>query len=498
MIAIHSALYIFKPNSAGDEGGLYPYRKFAYGAYVFLPILLASLAFVNPEDAYVSDGTYCYLPVRPVWYRLTLSWIPRYLIFMIILGIYASIYFYVRYKFRGFAEQQSLPSDQSTTIERQRTDSLPQEVHTPQLQVHGLIPVSRQTTSHEDKEEISKPPPTEMRRNSSFARPAELQRHGSFVRRGSVHQFMILASFTNKIEPALSTPTSDLSITASNSSLEVERPIPDSVIHRLPSAVLGGPTTTTDLTPVTENEQTTSRRDPSIIPQDPQTQPAASHEATIPLQSTFPSQRRRTLSGSGTAPLSRLYLTNSRGDNLTDIDMLRTRDKIRRQLRFLFIYPLVYIGMWIVPFISHILQYQSRYAHEPPFVLSCLTVLCVTMQAAVDCWLFSTREKPWRHIPDTQGGFWESLKFWTGWHGVAERKIVKGPGRTREEMVKEARSAYKRRDAELAQRRTIVEEEAAVAAKKKRDSGVETPRKKGERSWWEDGRSSLDRTTEEV
>ena len=81
---------------------------------------------------------------------------------------------------------------------------------------------------------------------------------------------------------------------------------------------------------------------------------------------------------------------------------------------------------------------------------------------------------------------------------MAERRIVKGPGRTREEMVKEARSAYKRRDAELAQRRTIIEEEAAVAAKKKRDSGVETPRKKGERSWWEDGRSSLDRTTEEV
>jgi len=63
-------------------------------------------------------------------------------------------------------------------------------------------------------------------------------------------------------------------------------------------------------------------------------------------------------------------------------------------------------------------------------------------------------------------------------------------------MVKEARSAYKRRDAEMAQRRGIIEAEAAVAAKAKRDSGVETPRKKGERSWWEDGRNSLEGTDE--
>ena len=197
MIAIHSALYIFKPNNSGDEGGLYPYRKFAYVAYLVLPLLLASLAFVNPDDAYVSDGTYCYLPVRPIWYRLTLAWIPRYLIFVIILGIYASIYFYVRYKFRGFAEQQSLPSDQSTTLSQEQTPSC-QQRSSPQLQSHGLIPVSRQTTSNGEVEEVRKPPPVEMQRKSSVARPVELQRQGSFVRRGSVHQFMILASFTNR------------------------------------------------------------------------------------------------------------------------------------------------------------------------------------------------------------------------------------------------------------------------------------------------------------
>lgn len=108
------------------------------------------------------------------------------------------------------------------------------------------------------------------------------------------------------------------------------------------------------------------------------------------------------------------------------------------------------------------------------------------MQAAVDCWLFSTREKPWRHIPDTNGGFWESLRFWTGWKGVTKRKVVRGPGRTREEMVKEARSAYRRRDEELAQRRTQAEAQAATASGANQEAT-----KKGERSWW-DGRASLD------
>lgn len=103
-------------------------------------------------------------------------------------------------------------------------------------------------------------------------------------------------------------------------------------------------------------------------------------------------------------------------------------------------------------------------------------------QAAVDCWLFSTREKPWRHIPDTGGGFWESLKFWTGWKGVSKRRVVRGPGKTREEMVKEARSAYRRRDVEIAQRR-----ERAVAATASRANGDERPKtKRGDRSWWDD------------
>lgn len=143
-----------------------------------------------------------------------------------------------------------------------------------------------------------------------------------------------------------------------------------------------------------------------------------------------------------TTPISQLRL------KLVDIELARTRDKIQRQLRFLFIYPIVYIGMWIVPFVSHGLQYSDRFAVNPPFALTCCTTIFVCMQAAVDAWLFSTREKPWRHISGTNGGFWVSLKFWSDWTGTHKRRVVDGPGKTREEAVREAAAAHQRREDE--------------------------------------------------
>jgi G protein-coupled receptor GPR1 len=156
--------------------------------------------------------------------------------------------------------------------------------------------------------------------------------------------------------------------------------------------------------------------------------------------------------------------------------MDRTRDKIQRQLRFLFIYPLVYIGMWILPFISHGMQYSDQFAMDPPFALTCCTTISICMQAAVDAWLFSTREKPWRHIPGTNGDFWVSLKFWSDWTGFQRRRSLQGPGKTREEMVREARAAYRRRDEEILQRRIQAESNHHAG---QRDSGARRA------EWWE-------------
>lgn len=63
---------------------------------------MASLAFIAGDHAYLEQGAFCTLPVRPFWYRLALSWVPRYIILLFILSVYFIVYAYVRLKFKDF------------------------------------------------------------------------------------------------------------------------------------------------------------------------------------------------------------------------------------------------------------------------------------------------------------------------------------------------------------------------------------------------------------
>lgn len=102
--AIHTALLIFAPNRKyknGDkvEGGLYPYRWYVWVLSFVIPVVLAALAFVD-SVGYQPLVSWCYLPERPRWYRLVLSWVPRYVIVITILCLYAAIYIHVIRQFK--------------------------------------------------------------------------------------------------------------------------------------------------------------------------------------------------------------------------------------------------------------------------------------------------------------------------------------------------------------------------------------------------------------
>lgn len=101
--AIHVALLVYKPNQrvkrgSNYEGGLYPYRHSVYVVSVLLPIVLAAIPFVS-DHGYVPLTNWCYTPSRPIWYRLVLSWIPRYIIMASIVVIYCCIYRHVKKKY---------------------------------------------------------------------------------------------------------------------------------------------------------------------------------------------------------------------------------------------------------------------------------------------------------------------------------------------------------------------------------------------------------------
>jgi hypothetical protein len=95
-----------------------------------------------------------------------------------------------------------------------------------------------------------------------------------------------------------------------------------------------------------------------------------------------------------------------------DEQVSHQRLRVRRQLRLMFIYPLVYTLMWLLPFAHHCTMYFDRYVQRPIWFLRLGAAVCMSSMGFVDCLVFSLREKPWQHISPEDGWPWESLKIW--------------------------------------------------------------------------------------
>lgn len=97
--AIHTCLLIFRPllnikvHALRTEGGLYAYRYYVYLLCLVIPLVLALLPYIGV--GYQLFVCWCYLPQKPVWYRLVLLWVPRWCIVVTILTVYCVIYVYV-------------------------------------------------------------------------------------------------------------------------------------------------------------------------------------------------------------------------------------------------------------------------------------------------------------------------------------------------------------------------------------------------------------------
>jgi G protein-coupled receptor GPR1 len=139
----------------------------------------------------------------------------------------------------------------------------------------------------------------------------------------------------------------------------------------------------------------------------------------------------------------------------------------------MFIYPLAYMAMWVLPFASHALQYNDYYATSPPFILSAFVTVIITGQSAVDCWIFNVKEKPWRPAVKIQRRECEGLAFFKN---LTSRRLSSQfrntAGKSKAAMDAEATCAYRRRD-----------EERAARASEMSNAGRSERR---ERSWWDE------------
>lgn len=145
---------------------------------------------------------------------------------------------------------------------------------------------------------------------------------------------------------------------------------------------------------------------------------------------------------------------------------------IQRQLRFLFIYPCVYVLIWLIPLVNHSLQYYERFAERPSFPLVCITAVAIPIQGAVDCLLFSLREKPWRLVRKQTKQPFISWMLGRHWEEPSNEDL------NIEAMTEGQRHAYLRREREKQENEAAKKERAE--RKKNKKMG-----RKNSMTWWD-------------
>jgi hypothetical protein len=427
-VAIHSALQIFRSAESENSDGLYEYRTYIFlGAFV-LPALMAALAFVNAGPAYEFLGALCQLPIRPFWYRLALAWVPRYLIGSIILSLAGAIYAYVGCEFRSYEDlSQSRMTSVTTTLRLSLVEA----------------DIEAGTRGTQKAQTLILPDP--ISKASSIAHNV-VSHHctGSGIAFGTTTYAPITPSAENNPVTESRPGNSTFLPLIRSASIRPSLLVTPSryVVKRPPSAhYFQGP-----LSPLTR-----SLEDPmaTIASGSPVKEGVLRRDSSplSPIRRPLPRQRRR----------------------------------IHHQLRLMFVYPLVYILMWLVPFIYNVLNYNNHYANHPIFFIRIGQIVCLTSMGFVNSLIFCLREKPWRSILMSGGTLWGSLAWWPSprtsgstserekgsgagrrrsWAGRASNTVarVRNSGRT------SANADHTRRAAERARRRLSMEKVERLAA----------------------------------
>lgn len=425
LIAVHSAMYIHRPRS-----GLYPWRRWAYAAYVVFPTILASLAFA--DSGYDNLGAYCYLSRDHGWSRLALSWVPRYILMLFIAVTYLCIYIYVRtrlhrYDCKDSTSQPSIPSCEKPSVTLPHRDrphpislfsnmsgnSTDEASQSPLWALSARGPIDRTTPFYYGLSERVQVPNDGQHPSLPFAPDLAVPLPTVAWSRPCSSATAVASSPSHSwyIDPK-----SGLAL-ATNGSIDRDMPeSTSSLLHDirqvgLSDRVSGQQPSSFELTDLSTNTLFTPEEEP-------------------------------------------------------ESEVARNRERIRRQLRSLFVYPLIYVLTWLFPLIN---QVYGHIGMSKPLWMLCLSVVGFSVQGFANTVVFASREKPWRH---------------TGMNGflVAVRvKLLGGPttgqsgGQTRDERMIDAQTARIRRDGEI-----MDETDAAVTTAKtsQQSKGII-------RNWWD-------------
>ncbi|KAJ4011979.1 G protein-coupled receptor gpr1 [Fusarium irregulare] len=430
LISVHTALFIFR-----GEQGLYPYRKAAYALAAILPVVMASLAFIE-SPGYINTGQFCYLPFNPMWKRLALSWIPRYLAFAIILFLCIGVYVYVRVLMSRFgAENNTSGNTLSKMSGFESLDPIQQPSATvpptPTIKYHGLIPSSNASRRNSCTIIEDRPTRPSLATLNSFQMDTSGSAYTSKLhsartaRRGSAQMWM--SNFGTDL-------------TAQEEQVEVDSQ------NSTGTTRCGSDDVIAPLATYTKPEFQQQTHDPAP------TRPAGMMRNASYLSTTGTS-RTPNIPNLFTILNRKTERPQSAENNLvltqSDINApgtVKTREKILRQLRLLFIYPIVYVVIWILPFIVQL----TGYGKGAPYGMRLASIVFLCLHGLADSLVFCLKEKPWRHSQTFNQTFKRfNLQFWKRRQEAPD--VGARVGRTREEMTLDSRFAKARREQEQAE-----------------------------------------------
>jgi hypothetical protein len=374
-ISIHGAIQIYNPivDPHDTRYGLNPWHNLINVALFIVPNILASLAFIGPNGGYAPDGSVCWLPIRPVWYSLALSWIPRYVIFVIITSLAIAVYSHVGNQFKSFHRSWNLhfkPSKSPKTV-------------TPKPRAISNIEDGKTTKFSSGNEPITLSPAFQAQSNSQLLSPfvplAELSTHQSGDIKGQRRYTTDKGSTPAHRNPfsllsSKSLPSKKATIRHSSAcitTLETDNQSPEIGTCRRISVATNGTC------------------------QSGQTQKSSQ---TMPI---FNSPSDLSLTNLTASPSVNAEQELEQG--LTNLSVGQSALEVRRQtmikqLKTTFIYPMVYIALWTIPFVLHCMQYRTEYAMNPPSALAALSTCSIASMGLFDAACFLVRERPWVEV----------------------------------------------------------------------------------------------------
>nr|CAI6426853.1 AEL_HP1_G0008450.mRNA.1.CDS.1 [Saccharomyces cerevisiae] len=402
IFAIHFAILIFKPNwkwrnkrSGNMEGGLYKKRSYIWPITALVPAILASLAFINynklnddsdttiildnnnynfpdspRQGGYKPWSAWCYLPPKPYWYKIVLSWGPRYFIIIFIFAVYLSIYIFI--------------TSESKRIKAQIGD-LNHDVLEEEKEKKKLFGLGHWGKAKWYFRSYFKLPLLHLLRNlKNFFTISFIDPNEETDDSGSSSGTFNFGESSNEI-PTLFRKTntgSDENVSASGGVRLLDynsaKPLDMSkyAMSEQPDLERNNPFDCENDITLNPSELVSKQKE---------------HNVTFSVENEGLDTRKNRCENSSFTNVQQHFQAQ------TYKQMKKRRAQIQKNLRAIFIYPLSYIGIWLFPIIADALQYKHEIKHGPTMWVTYIDTCVRPLSCLVDVIVYLFKEEPWNY-----------------------------------------------------------------------------------------------------